>query len=57
MGMTAEAVEALLELLRTSKATDEEQRDQPGLGNLHKGRAEAFGEVIAAIKDNARLST
>jgi hypothetical protein len=50
MGMSTEEVESLLEWLRASKAADEEQRNRPGLSELHRGRAEAFGEVIATIE-------
>ncbi len=54
MGMTPDQVRSLLDLLRANKAADEEQKDRPGLGQHHEGRAEAFDEVITLIESTTR---
>ena len=56
MGMNAEAVESLLEWLRSSQAADQEQVNREGLGQLHEGRAEAFQEVISMIESSRTMS-
>jgi hypothetical protein len=45
-----EQMYALIGLIQTAKAADEEQRNRIGLGELHRARAEAFDEVLGWIK-------
>jgi hypothetical protein len=53
MGMTAQQVEDLISLLEGREAADIDQRDRPGLGQHHRGRAEAFREVIILLRQTS----
>ncbi len=50
MGMTPEQVADLIENLELWQRIDKDEVNRPGLGLFHKGRAEAFGEVIFHVR-------
>jgi hypothetical protein len=50
MGMTPEQVADLIENLELWRSIDRDEIDRPGLGLFHKGRAEAFGDVISHVR-------
>jgi hypothetical protein len=50
MGMTPEQVADLIETLELWQTLDQDEVERPGLGDLHRGRAEALGEVISQVR-------